>query len=381
MQFTPFTLENWFREHYFDSEIVLCVSGVEEFSLGELRTLVHLSQEEMDCIVFKDSPSYGSLALREAIARRWRQGNAEQVMVTHGSSEAIFLVMTALLRPGDEIVVLSPCYQALFSIPEAIGCTVRHWKLRPEQQFIPDIEELKRLLSPQTRMVVVNVPNNPTGSILTQEQQQELIALVEKNNAYLLWDSAFTQLSYDTPPLPDPGLQYERTITLGTLTKTYGLSGLRVGWCLASPDVLKKCIGVRDYITLNLSPLVEHIALRVVENIDILRDIRFRQACINRDILTEWITSHSEHVDWTRPQGGVSTFLKFTGVADVEMFCRDFAKKYSVFLLPGACFGYPEFVRLGFGGATKELQEGLTRLSLFLNSRKVFQSSRGVAGQ
>src|SRR5437899_6836062 len=112
----------------------------------------------------------------------------KQVMITHGSSEAMFLVMSALLQPDDEVVVLTPCYQPLFSIPEALGCKIKSWELRPQEQFAPQLEDLRHVLSSQTRMVVVNFPNNPTGATITYEQQQELVKMVAKYNAYLLWD-------------------------------------------------------------------------------------------------------------------------------------------------------------------------------------------------
>src|SRR5581483_1221582 len=368
MEIAPFELADWFRKHYFDTEIVLCVSGVEEFSLGEIRKLFHISQDELDHIMLNDSPSYGASGLRRAIAQKWRNGDSESVLVTHGSSEAMFLIMSTLLRPGDEVIVMTPCYQPLITIPESLGCCVKPWVLQPEQQFIPDVEALKRLLTPSTSMVIVNVPNNPTGATLTVEQQKSLVDAVAKSGAYLLWDTAFTELSYDTPPLADPGPVYDRTITLGTLTKTYGLGGLRVGWCLAAPAILEHCVQLRDYITLNLSPLIEYIAQKVVEDIDLICAIRLEQARFNRNILAQWVEEHKEFVSWRCPQGGVSAFIKFKNMANTSSFCTYLASNDGVFLLPGQCFGHPSYVRLGFGGPTLDLQEGLSRLSRNLKS-------------
>lgn len=366
MKIAPFELETWFREHYFDAEIILCVSGVEEYSLGELRKIASLSQEEMDSIVLLDSPSYGSDGVRQAIARRWTNGEAERVMVTHGSSEAMFLAMNALLNAGDEVVVLTPCYQPLFSIAEAIGCRVKPWSLQPEQNFAPDLEELKRLVTPSTRMVVVNFPNNPTGITLTREQQDQLIKIVAAQGAYLFWDAAFADLTYEDRPLPDPSDRYERTITINTLTKSYGLGGLRVGWCLAAPEVLNACVNIRDYITLNLSPLIEYIAEHVINNLNVVLNKRLEQARVNHKILTRWLAGHQNAVECVIPRGGVSAFVKLCNVGDIETFCRELVEKQGVFLLPGSCFGHPGYVRLGFGRSTNELTEGLARISRYL---------------
>ncbi len=181
-------------------------------------------------------------------------------MVTHGSSEAMYLVIHALLRAGDEVVVLDPAYQPLQSIAASVGCRLRHWRLRFERGFAPDIEEAKRLIGPQTRMVIVNFPHNPTGATLSREELRELVAACERVGAYLFWDAAFAEVTYDAPPLPDPALSYERAISLYTLSKAFGLPGLRVGWCVAAPEVLEQCMRLRDYITLHLSPMVELIA-------------------------------------------------------------------------------------------------------------------------
>ncbi|ARV62948.1 capreomycidine synthase [Nostocales cyanobacterium HT-58-2] len=350
------------RKYYFNTEIDIGSSGVENFSLAELYQLVGLTQEEFDRIVFHDSSSLGSLGLRKAIASRWGNGDPEQVMVTHGSSEAIFLIMNGLLHPDDEVVVLDPCYQQLFSIAESIGCRLKPWRLQFKHNFVPNVEEAKSLINSRTRMVVVNFPHNPTGASITREQQEELIVAVAKVGAYLVWDAAFSDLTYGLS-LPNPILQYEHSISIGTLSKAYGLPGLRCGWCLASPDVLSHFIHMRDYITLHLSPLIELIAQRVIENADNLINIRLQQARMNLEILSEWIEQHQEFVDWVRPQGGVCAFLRLRNISDSEAFCQIMANTYGVLLVPGICFNHQDHVRLGFGCSTPHLHEGLNRLS------------------
>jgi len=359
----PALLESWMRDYYFNTEIDIGSSGVENFSLSELYKLTNLTQEELNNVVFHDSSTLGSLPLRQAIASRWSNGDPEQVMVTHGSSEANFLIMNGLLNAGDEVVVLDPCYQQLFSIAESIGCQLKHWLLRSENNFAPDVEEVKKLITPRTRMVIVNFPHNPTGASLTQQEQNELVEAVAKVGAYLVWDAAFADIVYDGVPLPNPNLYYDRSISMGTFSKCYGLPGLRFGWCLASPEVLERFVHLRDYMTLHLSPMIELVAQRVVENADNLLSIRLQQARTNLDILSEWAEEHKEFVEWSRPQGGVCTFLGLRDISNSEAFCRHLANVYKVLLVPGNCFNHPSYVRLGFGGATSDLKEGLSRLS------------------
>jgi len=215
--------------------------------------------------------------------------------------------------------------------------------------------------------VIVNFPHNPTGVVLTRGEQQSLISAVAKVGAYLFWDAAFAELTYKGASRA-PLLQYERAISMGTLSKAYGLPGLRVGWCVAPTEVLEHCVLLRDYITLHLSPLIELIAQRAIEKADTLLDLRRRQARTNLEILAKWVEQHRRLVEWVRPQGGVSAFLRLPGIADTQALCHQLAQDFKVLLVPGACFKHPEYVRLGFGGSTASLADGLARLSGLLET-------------
>jgi aspartate/methionine/tyrosine aminotransferase len=289
-------------------------------------------------------------------------------MATHGSSEVIFLVINALLRPGDEVVALDPCYFSYRNMAEAKGCELKPWRLRFEQKFEPDFDELQKLITPHTRMVMVNFPHNPTGASITSEQQRELIRLTARVGAYLVWDMALAALSHDGPPLPDPHLLYERAVSIGTLSKAYGLAGLRVGWCQAAPEVIEQFVHLRDYTTLYLSRLVELIAAKAVESADEILRVRLPQVQVNLEILDHWIDKHAELTEWVRPRGGVTAFPHFRHVSNVGDFCRRLAEERGVLLVPGRCFDCAGHVRLGFGGPTTAFQEALNRLSCMLRA-------------
>lgn len=370
MEVVPAHLEYWMRDYYFNTEIDISSSGVENFSFGELRQLFNITPDDLDRIVLRDSRTLGGPELRTAIGNRFANGNAERVMATNGSSEANYLIMRSLLNPGDEVVVLDPSYQQLFSIAETIGCRLKRWPLRFENSFRPDLNEARDLIGPETRMIVVNFPHNPTGASLTPAEQDQLIELAAAAGAYLVWDAAFAELTYDSSELPDPGEQYDRSITLGTLSKAYGLPGLRVGWCLAAPDVLESLVRLRDYTTLALSPLVEYVATSAIENGDVLVQPRLAQARHNLEQLLTWAKLNSEFVSVVRPRGGVCAFARLHGIADSEDFCRQLADKHSVLLVPGTSFNQPDFVRLGFGCSTAELTTGLSRLSEHFHTYK-----------
>lgn len=361
MNLAPALLEQWMRDHYFATDLDIGSSGVENFSMAQLREIVGLTHEEIDGLLLQDSLTLGGSGLRRAIAAHLAEGKTDHVMVTHGSTEANFMTMNALLEPGDEVLVLDPCYQQLWGIAQALGCRLRHWPLRFERQWRPDLEELPRLLGPRTKMVVVNFPHNPTGVTITPEERLALLDATERAGAWLVWDGAFSELTYDHPPLPEP-VDHPRALSMGTMSKAYGLPGLRVGWCIAAPEVLDRFIRLRDYTLLHLSPLIELIAEKVMDNADRIVGMRVAQARINREILTQWIEEHAGLVDWVPPQGGVSAFVRFPG-QDVDALCLRLAREEKVLLVPGSCFGQPEFARLGFGDSTERLRAGLTRLS------------------
>ncbi|MGH9347595.1 MAG: capreomycidine synthase [Vicinamibacterales bacterium] len=348
------------RRHYFDAELDIGSSGVEEYSMAELRSRLDL--DDLDAIVFRDSPTLGSRELREAIAARIPGAHPDRIVATHGSSEAIFLAMHAILAPGDEVVVLSPCYQQLQSTAEAIGCRIRHWALRADNGFRPDLDDLRRLMTAGVRMVVVNFPHNPSGVTLTPGEQDELVNLCARSGAYLVWDAAFAELVYDRPVLPDPSTRWERAVSLGTLSKAYGLPGLRVGWCVAPRALLDRFLRIRDYTTLHLSPLIEAIARRALERADELLQPRLTLARANLTILSEWVSGRGD-VTWQRPSGGVCALVGLTGVGDTEKFCRVFCETQKTLIVPGSCFGLPQYIRVGFG--KRGFQAGLERLDLF----------------
>lgn len=367
MQLLRAPLEDWLRDRYFTAEIDISSSGVQSYSMAELRQATGLSHEEIDNLVFDDGYSLGTPAVRTAIARRWGDGNSEKIMTTSGSSEAVSLVLMALIRPGDEIIVMRPGYHLLVEFARALGCQIKTWALDEDNDWAVSLDGLAELVTERTRAIIVNFPHNPTGASVHWDDMRILLQHADRVGAYVLWDAAFTELVYDSRLLPDVSVCYERGISFGTFSKAFGLPGLRFGWCLAPPDVLAECVRIRDYTTLHLSPLVELLALRVLENADVFLEPRLKQARLNRSLLAEWADSVSDRVSVTVPAGGVAAFPRIGGLLDTEGFCQQLFVQHGVLVIPGACFGYPRYIRLGFGGPTDNLVSGLDRLTAALS--------------
>jgi aspartate/methionine/tyrosine aminotransferase len=286
-------------------------------------------------------------------------------MVTHGSSEAISLVLATLCEPGSRVVVTDPVYHSLVNFPLRNGCEVRRLpvSLIENGAFADQIREI---ITPDISVVIVNLPNNPTGTSLSAKGFDELIKTVTDVGAYLVCDEAFSEITYNGVTPPNVRLGYERSITCGTFSKVFGLPGLRVGWCTADPLLLHRMLPIKDSTTLFLSPLIEKIATAVMRSADSLIVPRREQAVENLRFLDQWIAEHEEHVFWRRPDGGVCGLLSIRGLTETKQFCLDLLRAHRTLLVPGEAFDRPGHVRLGFGGDSAAFRAGLSRLSLYL---------------
>jgi capreomycidine synthase len=356
-------LEDWLRDYYFGAEIDISSSGVQPYSMGDVRAKTGLEQCDIDALVFNDGYSLGSADVRACIAERWGSGDPQMVMTASGSSEAISAVLMALLQQGDEVIVVRPGYHLLVKFVEALGCHVKVWTLDDGADWKPQIEQLDELVTGRTRAIIVNFPHNPTGTTIGESELQTLLDHADKAGAYVLWDAAFAELTYETSPLRDISLRYDKGISFGTFSKAFGLPGLRFGWCVGPPGILADCVRLRDYTTLHVSPLVELVAYQVLKNADSFIKPRLAQAVLNRKMVREWMGSVADYVSFVLPEGGVAGFPRLNKIADTDRFCEDLYRKRGVLVVPGSCFGYPRHIRLGFGGPRDELVRGLEILS------------------
>ncbi|AHG04543.1 aminotransferase [Halobacterium sp. DL1] len=354
MDVAPFELERWFAEYEHDADVMLAESGVRSLPASDFDT----DPGELGYVI----PTKGAPDVRTAIAEEHVR-TADEVVCTVGTQEANFLVFQSLLSPGDHAVVVTPTYQSLHAIPESI-CDVTRVPLdRPEWTL--DVDAVADAIRPETELVVVNNPNNPTGRQHDEETIQALYDLAADADAYLLGDEVYRLLAED--PLPPVASLGERAISTSGLSKTYGLAGLRFGWLAGPSEVVDAAERWKDYTTISPTKFGQHVARQVLTDREAeLREDALDHVRENREITADWAREHG--IDWPDPVG-CNAFLGVpAGFENSEAFCRTVVEDASVVLAPGRCFGdaYDDYFRVGFGLPTAELREGLDRVSTVL---------------
>lgn len=359
--FTPSGLERWFAQHALTAKIDLASSGAPPRSLADLLTRADRSERELvDAISLGYGAGEGSLGLRSAIAARHESVRADDVAVTCGAIEALHLSLSALVSPGDDVIVQDPMYPAAAGIAAARGARIVPWRLRPERGFRASIDELAELITARTRVVVIAQPNGPSGSILEAADLRELARLLGPRGVWLLSDEVYRDL------VLEPGLRvcsaserYDRAITVGDVSKPFGLGGLRIGWLITrDPQVRERIAARRDYTTISvptLSDALATIALRHAE--ELLRE-PLDNARANLRALE--VAGRRAELSFTSPRAGVTAFVR---VAEAEVVQRTLADR-GILMVPGSLFGHPDRVRIGLAGSPRDFTNGLAQLEL-----------------
>ncbi|MFB6110211.1 MAG: aminotransferase class I/II-fold pyridoxal phosphate-dependent enzyme [Halodesulfurarchaeum sp.] len=352
MDVPPFALERFFAEYEHGADIMLAESGIRSLPADRFD----LDPGRLGYVI----PTNGDPELRASIGERYDRG-PEAVLLTTGTQEANFVLYNSLLSGDDHAVVVTPTYQALHSLPDAIADVTRVDLDPPAWTLDPD--RVAAAIRPETKLIVLNNPNNPTGRYHDSATVQALYDLAADNGAYLHADEVYRLLAPDPdPPVASLG---ERGITTAGLTKAYGLAGLRFGWLVGAPAVIEDAWQWKDYTTISPSKISQHVAKQALgeQEATILQENR-ELARTNREIVSEFLAAHD--LDWHEPTGVTGFVPVPPGFEGSMAFCRAFVEQESVVLAPGVAFGFEDYFRIGFGLPTAELRAGLDRLDRFL---------------
>ena len=375
MYIEPFGVEQWMNEWEKKAVTNLAETCVDSMSAG---TLLEMSgrREEITRLMMDTRLSYGDILgsdeLRDGIASMYDSVKRDNVIVMNGGAAANFLAMFTLVEPGDEVISVYPTYQQLYSIPRAFGANVGLLRLRYEDGFLPDLDVLKKLVTPRTKMICINNSNNPTGSLMTGDMLKETVRVAESAGAWLYCDEAYRFMAHGEARTPSVADLYEKGIVSCSLSKCFSLAGLRLGWLAGPRDFINEAMARRDYTTISCggtSDLLGRVAIECGEKI-LARNLRTVRACA--DVLDEWVKSEPR-IDYVKPQAGTTAFLRYDCDIPSEDFCRRLLERDGTFLVPGRCFGpeFDRFLRIGYAYEPQALKAGLDKISGFLRELSI----------
>lgn len=369
MYIRSFGVEMWMNEFETKCELNLAETCVTAMTLGDLAELSGQGDDlwpQLTAMQMTYGAIEGSDRLRDAICGLYDRQTRDNILTTHGTIGANSLVHQTLVARGDHVISVIPTYQQHYSIPESIGAEVELLHLRAENDFLPDLEELRKMVRPDTKLIAINNPNNPTGALMDRACLEQIVEIARSVDAWLLCDEVYrgTDQVGDgmTAAIAD---LYEKGISTAGMSKAYSLAGLRVGWVAGPKDMLHEVMLHRDYNTISVGKIDEFLAAVALENRD---KILSRSRQITRDnlaILEEWIAGEPL-ISWVKPKSGTTALLRY----DLDMSSRDFCvtllQEEGVMLTPGSAMDMEGWLRIGYTNPTGDLTAGLARMSAFL---------------
>ncbi|MGI9182273.1 MAG: aminotransferase class I/II-fold pyridoxal phosphate-dependent enzyme [Longimicrobiaceae bacterium] len=371
MEIPDFQLERFFARWEFAAPYILCASDVEGWPMAELLALADEETRGLwDSLTLGYTEAPGHPLLRAEIASLYETVSPEEVLVFAGAEEAIFVSLNVVLAPGDHAIVTWPGYQSLYEVARAAGAEVDLLPLDAVAGWALDLDRVCALMRPTTRAIVVNFPHNPTGALPDAATWQALVGLAREAGVYLFSDEVYRFLEYDpTERLPAAVDCDVRGVSLGVMSKSFALAGLRIGWIAThDPGLLGRLAAFKDYTTICNSAPSEILALIALRSREQLL-ARSRGIIVqNLQHLDRFFEEWQGIFEWVRPRAGSVGFPRLLADVPIDNFARELVEGEGVLLLPGGLFDYPgNHFRLGFGRTN--LPEALMRLERFAARR------------
>jgi aspartate/methionine/tyrosine aminotransferase len=351
MRIRPFSLERYFARHEFSARRLMGSSDPEAMTAGELLAMEPGAAERLAGLWLGYTEYEGDPALRRELAALYATAAPEDILVFSGAEEPIFAFMNVALGPGDHLVAHSPGYQSHFEVARAAGAEVSLWEADPERGWTLDPADLRRLLRPRTRAILVCSPHNPTGYLFDPDVWREVVAIASQAGVWLLSDEVYRGLEHDPAQrLPAACDLYERAVSLNCLSKAYGLAGLRLGWMATHDRYLRaELAAFKDYLTICNSAPSEFLGTIAARHSEALFDRSRRRLVANLDLLEAFMERRADTFAWRRPRAGSTTFPRLRQ-GGAEAFCAELLRDTGIMVVPSGRFDYGDaHVRIGYG--------------------------------
>ena len=372
MYIKPFAVEEWMNEYEVGARFNIAETCVDSVSLDQLFALTGEDKARFLADFCTKRLTYGDIvgspALRGGICGLYKTVQPDQVVPTHGAAGANHHVFCSLISAGDRVVSIMPTYQQLYSIPEALGADVAIMHLKQENGYLPDLAELKALVTPETKMICINNPNNPTGALMSQAQLQQIVDIARSVDAYILCDEVYRHLTQTDDWCPSIADLYEKGISVSSMSKVFSLAGLRLGW-IATRDAaaLKAFLSHRDYNLISCGLFDDAVAALALSHRDVM--LKRNQAIVreNLAILDAWVAEH-KHFYYTKPKAGTTALVYYDYDIPSYEFCKEMYHKTGAFVTPGDCFEQPHSMRIGYACDQQTLKDGLAAIAAFADT-------------
>jgi len=369
MKIREFAVERWMDRYENACRYNLSETCVESLTVAQLLRLAG-REGSLEAALSGLKLTYGSIPgsdlLRGRIGSLYTRQTADNVIVTHGAIGANALVYQALVEPGDRVVSVLPTYQQHTSIPESLGAEVLTLRLEEGNGFLPDLDDLRKLVGGRAKLIAFSNPNNPTGSLMDWGVLQNIVSIAREAGAWILGDEVYRGIDQAgdgfTASVAD---LYERGISTGSMSKVWSLAGLRLGWIAAPAELLHMVTAHRDYNTISVGMLDDWFAALALEARDAILARNRSIVRSNLAILDQWVNAEPA-ISYVKPAAGTTALLKYTGTEPSEDLCVRLVETAGVLFTPGSALDIEGYVRIGYANNRTVLEEGLAQVSTFL---------------
>ena len=369
-EFVPFELERMMSVWENRVDYNLSESGVHPLTMEELVEDPNRI-EELLTTGLNYAQANGIEELREHVAGLYPGATLDQIICTSGAAQANFTALWTLMKPGDEIAVMLPNYMQIWGIALNFGMNVKTFSLKEELDWALDVDELNDAVTDQTKMIAICNPNNPSGHIMSSEEMDAVVAAAERTGAWLLADEVYAGAERTTDEVtPSFWGRYDKVLAIGSMSKAYGLPGLRLGWVVAPPETIEEIWARQDYITIGSTMLANHLAAHALSP-----EVRPRILERTRDYIRRgygnferWANEHEGLVSWVPPEAAAIAFVRYHVDANSTELAERLIHEHSTNVVPGDHFGMDGHLRISFGLPEDYLMEGLNRVAAAIES-------------
>ena len=363
--FRPFEMERWQSIHENRVSYNLSESGVHPLSMNELVELSGVADLHDTRLGY--GQSNGSDELRARIASLYGNCSDDFIVATNGSAEANFIALWELAQPGAEIAIIVPTYMQTYGLAQSFGVQVREIWLREENGWQPDPDEIRAAVDDNTRVIVVTNPNNPTGARLSNEARSAILQSAQRTGAWILADEVYSGAEVDGVETPSFFVDYDRVIATGSLSKAYGLPGLRIGWAVAPTEKAEALWARKDYLTISPGEFTDRVASVALDPVVRPRILeRTRQYLHDGfSILDNWLKQFGIF-RYRQPDAGAICYTHYDLDIDSAQLAETLRAQYGVLIVPGDHFGMSRYLRIGFGNEKHQLEDALARFGEML---------------